>query len=80
MTKETQVKRRKYLVQVENQTKAKMVVFANSKEEAFKIANRDMNDSFNRQLEAYVRNPNPMIRDLTGSGWALKSGIQVIKE
>lgn len=56
-----------------------MIVFANSKGEAYKIANKDMQESFDRKLEEYFRNPNPMIKDMTGAGWALKTGIEIIE-
>lgn len=76
-TSESEVKRKKYLVDVRSHTSAKMIVFANSKEEAWKIADQDMRESMKRQLDNAI--PNPMIQDLDGYAEAMKSNIEILQ-
>lgn len=61
---------------VRSSTSAKMIVFANSKLEAWQIADKDMRESMDRQLKN--AKPHEFIRDLTGYGEAMKSNVELI--
>lgn len=69
------IKRKKYLVPVCSIVHANMLVFANSKEEAHKIAQKDMAESMKRQL--LNANLHDFIRDIDASTKALTSGIKL---
>lgn len=69
-----QVKRNQYLVRVENKTRAYMRVFANSEQEAFEIADRDMKQSMQRQIENAV--PHEFVQQLEGAAWAVREDIK----
>lgn len=67
---------KKYRVEVRSYTSAKMIVYANSKLEAYKIADKDMQDSMKRQLKN--AKPDPRISCLEGYAEAMKSNVEVM--
>lgn len=70
------VKRNKYVVEVRSHVSAEMLVFANSKEEAWKIADRDMAESLERMLKNAP--PHPFLKNRTGYTEALKTSVKRI--
>lgn len=71
------IKRKKYLVPVRSHVSAEMVVFANSKLEAWEIAEKDMAESLRKQLS--TAQPHTFIQSLDGYSEALRTGIKIIK-
>lgn len=71
------VKKKKYSVEVRSFTNARMTVFANSKKEAYEIAERDMSESLERMLEN--QKPHPFLSRVTGYTDAIKSSVEIIK-
>lgn len=72
------LKKKKYLVEVRSSTSAKMIVFANSKLEAYQIADKDMSES----MDKMIRNakPHEFVSELRGYGEAMKSSVELLKD
>lgn len=69
-------KRNKYLVEVRSHVSAEMIVFANSKEEAWRIADRDMEESLKKMLANTPE--HEFVRNRTGYTEAMKSSVKRI--
>lgn len=70
-------KEKTYAVNVCSSTTAQMLVVSTSKEAAWELANRMMKESMDKMIAS--AEPRSDIRNLSGAGWALKSGTEIIK-
>lgn len=73
-----EVKRKKYYVDTFSVVNATQIVFANSKNEAFEIADREMKESLKRKIEEAP--PNELIVDgsLHGRAGATKYTVKLV--
>lgn len=71
------VKEKKYIVEVRSHVSAEMIVFANSKDEAWAIADRDMAESLKRQIQMAPK--NPFVRNVDGYSEAMKSTVRLVR-
>lgn len=73
-----EMKTKRYVVEVRSHVSAEMIVFANSKEQVLEIAQKDMDESLDKQ----IRNarPHEFIRNLNGYTEVLKSSIKMEKK
>lgn len=69
------MKIKKYIVPVRSHVSAEMIVHATSKNEAYSIASKDIEESLKKQLAAAV--PRDDIKNLTGYTEAMKSSIEI---
>lgn len=69
--------RKKYIVPVRTHVSGDMIVFANSKTEAWSIAEKDMKESLERKLAN--AEPNEMMENLDGYTEAMKSQVRIAK-
>ena len=72
------IKRKKYTIDVRSHVSGLMTVFANSAQEAWEIASKDMEESLKRQLDQ--AKPHPLIKDLHGYTKALRTSVKMVHE
>lgn len=70
-----EIKSKKYSIEVRSHVSATMIVFANSKQEAYKIADIDIRESLQRKLSYAIE--SKFIKDIDGYAEALKSTIKL---